>query len=66
MFAKQTKTDKLVLQPDQINMAVLFRYLVKVMLVYNTVHKCAVAYTGQVTFFKETEKHGHVCLDGLL
>ena len=42
---------------DQINMAVLFWYLVKRDAVFVS---CSVAYTGQVTFFKVTETHGHV------
>ena len=40
------------IQGDQLNMVVFFRksYL------------CTVAYTGQVTFYKEPETHGHVKL----
>ena len=44
-------------QGDQFNMAVFFWYREKV-----TVYTCTVAcmYTGQVTFYKVPEKHGHV------
>ena len=41
----------------QLNMAVLFWYLVKVTCpVYDTAH----VYAGQVTFYKVPETHGHV------
>ena len=45
------------LQPVQILMAVLFWYLVKH---HARVRYCTVAYTGQVTFYKEPVQHGHV------
>ena len=41
---------RLVVQGDQLNMAVFFCP------VYATVH----VYTGKVNFYKEPEKHGHV------
>ena len=44
-----------ILQGDQLNMAVFFWYIEKNDL-YATVH----VYTGQVTFYKLPEKHGHV------
>ena len=43
------------LQPDQKNMVVLFWHLVKCDTTIRTV-----AYTGQVTFHKVLESHGHV------
>ena len=46
----------------QLYMAVLFQDLVKGT---NPVFLCIVACTGQVTFYKETEQHGHVYLVGL-
>ena len=46
-----------ILQGDQINMVVLFSNLAKsVITVYNTVQ----VYTGQETFNKVPETHGHV------
>ena len=45
------------LQPDQINMAVLFWYLVKS---DASVRFHTLTCTGQVTFYKVPEKHGHV------
>ena len=46
------------IQPDQINMAVLFWYLVESDL--SSVGYCTEAYTRQVTVYKVPEKHGHV------
>ena len=46
------------IQGDQMNMAVIYGTLEKIRLVYT----CTVAYTGQVTFYKVREKHGHVLL----
>ena len=37
----------------------------RVFLVLFPVYACTVAYTGQVTFYKVPEKHGHVYLVGL-
>ena len=45
------------IQPDQINIVVLFWYLVKS---NASVRYCTVAYTGQVTDNKVPEPHGHV------
>ena len=47
------------LQGDQLNMAVCFWYFVKSDLSSEHVYS-KVAYTGQVTFDKVPEKHGHV------
>ena len=44
-------------QGDQLNMVVLFRYLVKCD--PSSVHYCTVTYSS-VTFYKVPEKHGHV------
>ena len=50
-----------VLQPDQIYMAVLFWYLVKSdAIVYATLYEQYIVQTGQVTFNKVPETHGHV------
>ena len=48
------------LQGDQLTIAVVFWYLVKSDLVYSVHVFCT--YTGQVTFHKVPEKHGHVKL----
>ena len=45
-----------VLQPDQINMAVFFWYPV------NSDASVQIAYTGQVNVYKVPETHGHVLL----
>ena len=47
------------IQPDQMNMAVYFWYLVKSDL-SNIRHVTAHTYAGQVTFYKLPETHGHV------
>ena len=44
-------------QGDQLDIAVFCWYLVKVIF---TMYTCTLAYTGQVTFYKVPEKHGHV------
>ena len=49
-----------IIQPDQINMAVLFWYLVKR---YASVRFCTVAYTGQVTLLQGTG-NTRPCLTG--
>ena len=46
-------------QGDQFNMAFLFWYLVKS---DASVRYSTVAYTGQVTFYKVPEQHGHAYL----
>ena len=56
---KSTKT-KLELQSDQLYIAVCFLYLVPWLVPCTRV--CTVAYTGQVTFYKVSEQHGHVYL----
>ena len=50
----------ILVQSDQLNMAVCFWYLVKRYL-SPCVHYCTVACTG-VTFYKVPEQHGHVYL----
>ena len=47
----------LYIQPDQINMAVVFLYLAES---DTSVRFCTVAYTGQITFYKVQETHNHV------
>ena len=51
--------DGLVMQPDQMNMAVYFLYFVKS---DTSVRQCTVAYTRQVAFYNAPESHGHVYL----
>ena len=46
-------------QPDQINMAVLFWYLLKSELSSVLVHYCTM-HTGPVTYYKVAEQHKHV------
>ena len=48
-----------IIQPDQINMAVLFRYLLKS---ETSFRYYVITFTEQVTFSKVPEKHGHVKL----
>ena len=45
----------IIMQPNQINMAVFFRYFVQ-----NDASVCYCTYTVQVTFYKVPEKLGHV------
>ena len=48
-----------IIQPDQINMAVLFRYLLKS---ETNFRYCVITFTEQVAFSKVPETHGHVKL----
>ena len=53
-------TPRFLIQPDRINMALLFWLLVKSdTIVLATVH-CTVAYTEQVTSYKAPKTHGNV------
>ena len=47
-------------RPDQINMAVLFWYLVKSDAIVFATYSIHYTYTGQVTFNKVSDAHGHV------
>ena len=55
----KVRQDKIIIQLYQINMAVLFWWLVKS---DARVRYCTVAYTGQVMLYKVPEQHGRVYL----
>ena len=63
MYSRKARFERtMVLQGDQLYMAVCFWFLVKRDL--SSVRYCTVAYTS-LTFYKVPEQHGHVYLVGL-
>ena len=56
-YTRQNHGDASKVQGDQLNMVVFLVPCIKCPL-----YACTVAYTGKITFYKVTDKHGHVNL----